>query len=78
MARRLPLILGAVAASATLLAVGPVAVAVALLRSSPDAEGPTLAAQIFIGVLVLAVAAVAGAAVWALTRVVLRLLGRGG
>ncbi|MGZ8285237.1 MAG: hypothetical protein ACXW27_13075 [Allosphingosinicella sp.] len=77
MARRLPLILGALAALAALLAVGPVAVAVALLRSSSDAQGPTLAAQIFIGILVLVLTALAGAAVWGLTHLVLRLLRRG-
>jgi hypothetical protein len=76
--RRLPLILGAVAAFATLLAVGPVAVAVALLRSSSDAQGPTLAAQILIAILVLAVTALAGAAAWGLTHLVLRLFRRGG
>ena len=73
MVRRLPLILGAVAALAALLAVGPVALAVALLRSSPEAQGPGLAARIFILMLVLAAAALAGAAVWGLTRLVLRL-----
>lgn len=78
MPRRLPLILGSVAALAVLLLVGPVAVAVALLRSSPDAEGPTVAAQVFIAALVLALAALAGALVWGLTRLVLRLFGRGG
>lgn len=74
---RLPLILGAVAALAALLVVGPVAIAVALLRSSPEAQGPSLAAQIFIAALVLGVAALAGAAAWGLTRLVLRLVRRG-
>lgn len=77
MVRRLPVILGAIAALAALLVVGPVAVAVALLRSSSDAEGPSLAAQIFIGGLVLAVAFFAGAAAWGLTRLLLRLFRRG-
>jgi hypothetical protein len=73
MLRRLPVVLGAIAALAALLALGPVAVAVALLRSSPDAQGPALAAQILIGIAVAAVAALAGAATWGLTRLVLRL-----
>lgn len=76
MLRRLPLILGILAALATLLLVGPVAVAVALLRSSSDAQGPSLAAQVFIAVVVLAVAAAAGAIAWGLARLLLRLLGR--
>ena len=62
MLRRLPRILGWVAALATLLLVGPVAVAVMLLRSSTDAEGPHVAAQIFIALLVLALVALAGLA----------------
>ena len=78
MVRRLPLILGTVAGLAVLLVAGPVALAVALLRSSPDAQGPSLAAQLLIAALVLAAAAIAGAAVWGLTRLVLRLLRRGG
>ena len=73
MLRRLPLILGAVASLAVLLVLGPVALAVALLRSSPDAQGPGLAAQIFVVLLALAVAALAGAAVWGFTHLVLRL-----
>lgn len=77
MIRRLPLIFGALAALAALLVVGPVAIAVALLRSSPEAQGPDLAAQLFIGVLVLAVAALAGAVAWGLAHLVLRLLRRG-
>jgi hypothetical protein len=77
MLRRLPLILGAVAAGAALLLAGPVAVAVSLLRSSSDAQGPTLAAQILIGVLVLAIAALAWAAAWGLTHALLRLFRRG-
>jgi len=78
MVRRLPLIVGALAALAALLLVGPVAVAVALLRSSSDAQGPTLAAQLFIASLVLVATALAGAAGWGLTRLVLRLFRRGG
>jgi hypothetical protein len=75
---RLPFIFGAVAALAVLLFLGPVAAAVVLLRSSSDAQGPGLAAQLFIAILVLAVAAVAGLAGWALGRLVLRLAGGGG
>ena len=78
MLRRLPLILGAVAAAAVLLLVGPVAVAVLMLRSSSDAQGPTLAAHLIIGAVVLGIAALAGLAAWALTRLALRLFGRRG
>ncbi len=78
MLRRLPLILGAVTALAALLVLGPIGIAVALLRSSPEAQGPSLAAQIFIGVLVLTVAALAGASVWGLTRLILGLFRRRG
>jgi hypothetical protein len=78
MSRRLPLIAGALAALAAFLLLGPVAVAVALLRSSSDARGPGLAAQLFIAFLVLAVTALAGLAGWGLARLLLRLFGRGG
>jgi small neutral amino acid transporter SnatA (MarC family) len=78
MAGRLPLVLGAVAALATLLVVGPVALAVALIRSSPDGRAPDLAAQILILALALATAALAGWAVRGLTRRILRLLRRDG
>ena len=77
MLRRLPLVLGIVAALATLMVVGPVGVAVALMRSSPDSSGPDLAAQVFIALLVLAAAAVAGLGVWGLARLLLRLARRG-
>ena len=74
MKRRLPPILGTVAGLATLLLVGPVAVAVMLLRSSPEAQGPTIAAQILIVAIVLVLAALVGFATWGLTRIVIRLL----
>ena len=74
--RRLPLILGIVAALLTLLLIGPVAVAVMLLRSSSDAQGPTIAAQIFIVAIVAILAALAGLAAWGLARLVIRLRGR--
>ena len=77
MLRRLPLVLGIVAALSALLVVGPVALALALLRSSPEAQGPSLAGQLFLAVLTVAVAAVAGLAAWGLTRLLLRLSGRG-
>lgn len=77
MLRRLPLILGSLASLAVLLFVGPVAVAVMLLRSSSDAEGPHPAAQIFIALLVLALTVSAFFLVSWLTRLVLRLSGRG-
>jgi hypothetical protein len=78
MIRRFPLIAGIAGALAALLLVGPVGVAVALLRSSADVRGPTVAAQIFIAFLVLAVTALAGAAAWGLTHLVLRLFRRAG
>lgn len=78
MLRRLPLILGAVTALAALLVLGPIGLAVALLRSSPEAQGPTLAAQLFIAALVLSVAALAGVAVWGLTHLAVRLFRREG
>ena len=78
MIRRLPLIAGSAAALAALLLVVPVGVAVALLRSSPDLQGPAVAAQIFIAFLVLAVAALAAAAAWGLTHLLLRLFRRAG
>ena len=76
MLRRLPIILGLLAAAFTFLLVGPVAVAVILLRSSSDAHGPSLAAQILIVILVLALTALAGAVGWGLTKLILRLVGR--
>ena len=77
MLRRLPLIVGLLAAGAALVLLGPVAVAVALLRSSSDAQGPTPAAQLLIAALVVALVAAAGFGAWGLARLVLRLLGRG-
>ena len=78
MLRRLPIILGAVAALAALLLAAPVAVAVALLRSSSDAQGPSLAAQIFIAMLALGIASIAGLAGWGIGKLVLGLLRRRG
>lgn len=78
MLRRLPLFLGIAAALAVLLVAGPVAVAVALMRSSPEAKGPDLAAQLFFAALVLAAAALAGFAAWGLARLVMRLARRDG
>lgn len=78
MLRRLPLLLGIAAALAVLLVVGPVAVAVALMRSSPESQGPDLAAQLFVATLVLAAAALAGFAIWGLARFLKRLARRGG
>ena len=75
MLRRLPAILGTLAAAAALLLLGPVAVAVALLRSSSDSHGPSLAAQLLIAAFVLAIAALAGGAAWGLTRFLIRLRG---
>ena len=76
MLRRLPLRAGAVAGLAALLLLGPVALAVALLRSSPDAEGPALAAQLSIAVIVVAIVALAALAGWGLARLALHLLRR--
>ncbi len=72
MLSRLPLVVGALAALAALVLAGPVAVAVALLRSSSDAQGPDLAARIFIAVLVFAIVALAGLAGWGLTWLLVR------
>jgi hypothetical protein len=77
MLRRLPLILGLLAAAASLLLLGPIAVAVLLLRSSSDAQGPALGAHLLIGLVVLTLTASAGLAGWALTRFVIRILRRG-
>jgi hypothetical protein len=77
MLRRLPLILGIAVTLAVLLLIGPVAIAVALMRSSPEAPGPDPAARLFIAALVLAAAAFAGLAAWGLARLVTRLLRRG-
>lgn len=73
MLRRLPAIVGGLAALSALLLAGPVAVAVALMRSSPESRGPDLAAQIFIGFLALAFVALAGFAGWAAARLLIRL-----
>ena len=77
MLRRLPAILGIAAALAVLVPLGPIAFAVARLRSSPEAQGPDLAAQILIAALVVAVAALAGFIAWGLARLALRLARRG-
>ncbi|MFN3389001.1 MAG: hypothetical protein ACK40O_08710 [Allosphingosinicella sp.] len=76
MLRRLPLILAALAGLAALLTLGPVAVAVLLLRSSSDAHGPTLGAHILIALVVVALTAAASLAGWALGRLLLRLARR--
>ena len=74
MLRHLPLILGSLAALAALLLLGPVAVAVVLLRSSSDAVGPSLGAYIVIALLVLGLAAAAFLLAFGLGRLLLRLL----
>ena len=76
--RRLPLILGSLAAAAAILLLGPIAVAVLLLRSSSDAHGPSLGAHLLIGGAVVAIAALAFILAWGLTRLVQRLTGRRG
>ena len=72
---RLPLVLGVLAALAAFLLVAPVAVAVALLRSSSDSEGPSVAAQFFITGLVVAIVAGAGLGAWAISRFLVRRFG---
>ena len=63
------------AALAAFLLVAPVAVAVALLRSSSDSEGPSVAAHFFITGLVVAIVAGAGLGVWAISRFLVRRFG---
>ena len=74
MLRRLPLIAGIVVAVTVLLVLGPIALAAALLRSSPEAEGASLAAKLLIASLVLAITALTALAAWWLTRLILRRL----
>ncbi len=76
MLRRLPLIAGIVAAITVLLVLGPIALAAALLRSSPEAEGASLAAKLLIASLLLAITALTALGAWWLTRLILRRLGR--
>ncbi len=78
MLRRLPLIAGLVCAAGALLVVGPVALAVALLRSSPGASGPHPAALLLLAALALAAAALAGVVGWGVAKLLVRLLGRRG
>jgi hypothetical protein len=77
MLRRLPVILGTAAGLAVLLLVGPVAIAVALMRSSPEAPGPDLVARLLIAALAVGAAMLAGFAVWGIARLVIRLARRG-
>ena len=74
--RRLPRLLGLAAGLLALLLIGPVALAVALMRSSPEAAGAHPAAQAFIAFLAVAGAALVGCAVWLVSALVLRLLGK--
>lgn len=76
MLRRLPIILATLAGGAVLVVMGPIALAVAFLRSSPDAPGPALGAQLFVAALALAAVALAAFAGWGAGRIVLRLLDR--
>ena len=73
--RRLPLILGALGAFAALLLLAPIAVAVILLRSSSDAHGPDVAAQILIILVVVTIVVVCGIAAWAIARFLVRRFG---
>ncbi len=75
--RHLPIIFAAIASLLTLLLVAPVAIAVALLRSSSDAQGPSLVAQISIALMVVALVSGAGLLVWRVTRFLVRRSSRG-
>ena len=76
MLRRLPLVLALLAGLAAFLTLGPVAAAVLLLRSTSDAQGPTLGAHILIALIFLAVTALAAFAGWGVGRLLQRLAGR--
>jgi hypothetical protein len=76
MKSRLPSIIGTIAAIAALLTLGPIAVAVVLLRSSNDAHGPSLAAQALILLLVLGICSAAYFAARWLTALLLSRSGR--
>ena len=72
----LPLILGGLAALAVLLVIGPFAAAVALLRSGPEMAGSDPAAKIVVGLVVIALAGLAGLIVYGAARLVQRLFRR--
>lgn len=76
MLRRLPLTLAVLAGLAAFLTLGPIAAAVLLLRSSSDAQGPTVGVHILIALVVLAVTAFAAFAGRELGRLLQRLPGR--
>jgi hypothetical protein len=73
---RLPAILGWIAGLAMLLFLGPIGLAVALLRSGPEAAGADPAAKIFIALLVLVASALTGLAAYVLARLASRLFRR--
>ena len=76
--RRLPrsvYVVGAVGAVAAVVLVGPVAVAVVMLRCCSDSTGPTATAWLVLGAILAAIAAVAAAAAglaWAWVRRLVR------
>ncbi|MFN3945846.1 MAG: hypothetical protein ACK4K7_13055 [Allosphingosinicella sp.] len=76
MLRRLPLAFAVAGFLAALLLLGPIGVAVGVLRSSSDAHGPSLGAQLLIAAIVIGFCALAGGLSWLLGRLVLRLFGR--
>ncbi len=69
---RVPALLGWVAGLLTLALIGPIAAAVAVLRSSSDAVGPSPVVQLFIALFVLTLSTGAGLIVWAVARLFLR------
>lgn len=73
----MPRIIGWTAFAAVLLLIGPIAFAVVMLKSSPEAEGSDPAAKLLVALIVLAAAGLAGWLAKRLTLLVLRLAGRG-
>lgn len=72
----LPSILGGLAAFAVLIVLGPFAAAVVMLRSGPEVAGSDPAAKIIVGLLVVALAGLAGLIVYGAARLLHRLFRR--
>lgn len=72
----MPRIIGWTAFAAVLVLIGPIAFAVVMLKSSPEAEGSD-PAKLLVALIVLAAAGLAGWLAKRLTLLVLRLAGRG-
>lgn len=70
----MPRILGWTAFAAVLLLAGPIAFAVVMMKSWPEAEGADPAAKLFVALIVLAAAALAGWLARALASAVVRRL----